>query len=254
MHPNRLLQRLRAGQACLGLAYCYPAPGIIELMCRGWDFVWIDGQHGQLNYQDLLSATRAATATGVDSMIRVPGHEHSTLCLCADLAPAAIMVPMVNSAADAEHVVRGLRFPPRGVRSFGGRRAADLYGRSYPYDSDLAIVAQIETVEAVRNADAIAAVDGVDCLFFSPDDMKMSLGVPVDTPLADEPRLQQAMEQTAQAGRAHGRALGCICTTADSARLALKQGFRLIAGGGDAPFLRVMANARLSELRGAVGT
>jgi 2-keto-3-deoxy-L-rhamnonate aldolase RhmA len=253
MHPNRLLERLRAGQVCLGVANTYPAPGIIELMCKGWDFVWIDGQHGQLDYDAILNATRAAAAVGVDSLIRVPGHEHSTLCLYADMAPAAIMVPMVNTAEEAEHVVSGLRFPPRGVRSFGGRRVADLYGRDYARATELAVVVQIETVEAVTNTEAIAAVAGVDCLFFGPDDMKMSLGLPMETPITGDARLRHAMALTAQAAQAHGRTVGCVCPDADSARLALGLGYRLIAGGGDAPFLRTAAAARLSELRSAVG-
>lgn len=252
MHTNRLLTKLRAGQVCLGLANTYPAPGIVEAMCRGWDFAWIDGQHGQLAYDAILNATRAASAVEVDSLIRVPGHEHSTLCLCADMAPAAIMVPMVNTAAEAEHVVRGLRFPPRGVRSFGGRRVGDLHGRDYARETELAVVLQIETVEAVENAEAIAAVEGVDCLFFGPDDMKMSLGLPMETPTTGDARLRQALEQTAEAAQAHARALGCVCPNADSARLAYSLGYRLIAGGGDAPFLRTMAAARLSELRSAV--
>ena len=251
MQPNRLLEKLRAGAVCFGAANTYPAPGIIELMCKGWDFVWIDGQHGQFSYDGAMNAVRAATGTGVDSLLRVPGHEHSPLCLYADMAPAAILVPMVNTAAEAEHVVCGLRFPPRGVRSFGGRRMGDLYGRDYARDTELAVVVQIETVEAAANADAIAAVEGVDCLFFGPDDMKMSLGLPMDTLVTGDQRLLDAMSRTAQAARAHGRALGCACPNADAARLAVSLGFRLIASGGDAPFLRSGAAARLSELRSA---
>jgi len=253
VYPNRLLERLRRGEVCLGVANTYPAPGIIEIMGRGWDFVWIDGQHGQFSYHAALNAVRAAAGIGVDSLLRVPGHEHSTLCLYADMGPMAIMVPMVNTAAEAEDVVRGLRFPPRGVRSFGGRRVADLYGRGYATESELLIVAQIETAEAAANADAIAAVDGVDCLFFGPDDMKMSLGLPMETPITGDARLQRAMEQTARAAQAHGRALGCVCPNAESARLAMGLGYRLLAGGGDAPFLRTQAAARLGELRSAVG-
>jgi 4-hydroxy-2-oxoheptanedioate aldolase len=253
MVPNRLLERLRQNQVCLGLANTLPAPGIIESMCRGCDFVWIDGQHGQFSYDGLLNAIRAAAVVDVDVLLRVPGHEHSTLCLHADMGPAAIMVPMVNTAAEAEQAVRGLRFPPRGVRSFGARRLADLYGRDYPWEREMAVVAQIETAEAVGNADAIAAVDGVDCLFFGPDDMKMSLGIPMDVAISADARLQDALERTARAARAHGKALGCVCATPELARFAVERGVRLLAGGGDAGFLKTAAAARLSELRNALG-
>ena len=253
MVPNRLLERLRQDRVCLGLANTFPAAGIIECMGRGGDFIWVDGQHGQFSYEGLLHAIRAAAAVDVEVLLRVPGHEHSTLCLHADMGPAAIMVPMVNSAAEAEQVVRGLRFPPRGLRSFGGRRLADLYGRDYPWERELAVVVQIETTQAVDNAAAIAAVDGVDCLFFGPDDMKMSLGIPMDVAITGEPRLQRALEQTAQAARAHGKAAGCVCATPELARFAVDHGVRLLAGGGDAGLLRAAAAARLCELRNAVG-
>jgi len=253
MVPNRLSERLRQGQVCLGLSNGLPAPGIIECMYRGCDFVWVDGQHGQFSYDSALNAVRAAAAVGVDVLLRVPGHEHSTLCLFADMAPAAIMVPMINTAAEAEHAVRGLRFPPRGVRSFGGRRLADLYGRNYPWERELTVVVQIETTQAVANAGAIAAVEGVDCLFFGPDDMKMSLGIPMDVPLTGDPRLQQALEQTAQAALAHGKAVGCVCLTPDLARFAVGLGVRLVAVGGDGPFLKTMAATRLGEMRSALG-
>jgi len=253
MVPNRLLERLRQGQVCLGLSNGLPAPGIIECMYRGCDFIWVDGQHGQFSYDGALNAVRAAAAVGVDVLLRVPGHEHSTLCLFADMGPAAVMVPMVNTPAEAEHVVRGLRFPPRGVRSFGGRRLADLYGRDYPWERELMVVVQIETTRAVANAAAIAAVDGVDGLFFGPDDMKMSLGIPMDVPLTGDPRLQHALEQTAQAAQAHGKAVGCVCPTPDLARFAADLGVRLLAIGGDTLFLRTTAASRLSELRSAVG-
>lgn len=252
MAANRLLERLRRDEVCLGFSNTLPAAGIVEVMGRACDFIWVDAQHGQISYDAALHAVRAAEAAGVDALIRVPGHEHGTLCLFADLAPAAVMVPMVNTAADAEHVVRGLRFPPRGVRSYGGRRVGDLYGRGYPWERSLAVVVQIETTEAVANAEAIAAVDGVDCLFLGPDDLKMSLGIPMDRALTDDPRLAGALEQTARAARRHGKAAGCVCATPALARHAVAVGVRLLAIGGDAGLLRAAAEARLGDIRAAL--
>lgn len=87
MRVNRLMDRLRAGQMVAGLVNTYPASGIIEGMCSGWDFVWIDGQHGQISYEAALHAVQAARATGVDAILRVPGHEPGILGQYADLAP-----------------------------------------------------------------------------------------------------------------------------------------------------------------------
>src|SRR5690606_8595907 len=97
-----------------GLANMYPCAGIIEGMCGGWDFVWIDGQHGQMAYDATLHAVRAADAAGIQALVRVPGHEYGILGPVADMAPAAIMVPMIDTPEQAKTVTKALCFPPIG--------------------------------------------------------------------------------------------------------------------------------------------
>ena len=99
---------------------------------------------------------------GVDTLLRVPGREFGVVGPFADMAPSAILIPMVNTPDDAAEVVRALRFPPRGNRSFGSRRAVDLYSRDYYLESEPLLVAQLETPQAVENAHAIAETDGID--------------------------------------------------------------------------------------------
>jgi len=252
MATNGLLTTLRDGKVALGLGMMYPAAGIIEGMCRGWDFVWIDAQHGQFTPASALSAVQAAAATGVETLLRVPGHEHSTLATHADLAPSAIMVPMVNSAAEAEAVVAGLTLPPRGVRSYGGRRVIDLYGRRFHEDYELMIVVQIETPEGLDNVEAIAATEGVDCLFFGPDDMKLRMGLGIETAVADSPALQEAMRRTAAAARKAGVFCGFIAPDVAGLKAGLDMGYRMVVGGADVSFLRTQAAARLAEFRSAL--
>ena len=97
MSVNTLIEKLQAGKVVLGLGNMYPAAGIIECMCKGWDFVWIDAQHGAIDYRAALNACRAADGQGVDTLLRVPGHEPGLLGKFADLGPSAIMVPMVKN-------------------------------------------------------------------------------------------------------------------------------------------------------------
>lgn len=249
MSQNRLFEQLRAGQVILGLANMYPAAGIIEGMCKGWDFVWIDGQHGEMSYDSCLRAAQAATATGIDSLIRVPGHDHRDLGMFADLAPAAIMVPMVDSVEQAKGIVQGLRFPPLGNRSYGGRRIIDLHGRNYVQETELLVVAQIETLEAAACADEIAAVDGIDLLFFGPDDMKVRMGIPINTPINENDELRKAMAQTATAARNAGKFAGTVAGTTAAAEMVTVLGYQLLMGGGDIAFLRTLAAEKLSALR-----
>ena len=249
MRPNVLFDKVRAGRVVLGLCNMYPASGIIEGMCKGWDFVWVDGQHGEMPIGACLHALQAADASGIDTLLRVPGHEDCSLGPFADLAPSAVMVPMVNNAAQAKAIVNGLRFPPLGQRSYGGRRVIDLDGRDFYRERDLMVVAQIETLEAVENVDAIVGTEGIDALFFGPDDMKVRMGIPINTSAFENDRLREAMVRTAKSARAAGKACGTVTGSAEAARIAVDMGCTLLIGGGDIAFLRVTAANRLEELR-----
>ena len=249
-HSNLLIDKLNEGNVALGLAYTYPAAGIIEAMLPGWDFVWIDGQHGQLSYDSCLHAVHASAVAGVETVLRIPGHETGIIGPFADLWPSAIMVPMVNSDDDAAAVVDGLRFPPLGIRSYGGRRGGDVYGRGVHVERPLLTIAQIETLEAVDNAEAIINRDGIDMLFFGPDDMKLRMGIDINTPLTEHPQLRRAMERTAEVALAAGKFCGTVTIGAAAARMAVDMGYRLLAGGTDSLFIRTCSAQRLAELRG----
>ena len=248
MKTNRLAQNLREGKTVLGLCHMYEAPGIVEGMCTGWDFVWIDGQHGQFTYDRVIHAQRAAEAVGVETLLRVPSHEAGRLGLFADMAPSAIMAPMVNTVAEARAIVQAVRFAPLGSRSYGGRRVIDLFGRDYPTESELLVVAQIETPEAVENVEALAAVEGIDAWFFGADDMRVALGLSMSHPAGESP-LREAMEKTARAARAAGKWAGCVAGAPEGVQMAVAMGYRMIVGGGDIGFLRMGAAEKLAQLR-----
>jgi 2-keto-3-deoxy-L-rhamnonate aldolase RhmA len=230
--------RVGRGDVLLGLAVVYAAPGIVEGICGGWDFVWLCGQHGEFDLATMRHAVRAAELVDAASVVRVPGHDYSVLGPFADLAPSALMVPMVNTVAEAEHIARSLRFPPRGNRSMGGRRPIDKYGLDYITEQPPYIIAQIETPEAVANAAAIAAVPDIDMLFFSPGDLRLHLGIPLtgDSYLADD-RVRDAMAAMAAGAREAGKAAGGIATTPEMLETALAMGYQLINCGADCTFL-----------------
>lgn len=238
MNPSEMRERLERGDVLLGVAVVYAAPGIVEGICRGWDFVWLCAQHGEFELATMRQAVRAAELVGAASLVRVPGHEYSIVGPYADLAATALMIPMVNTAAEAEQVARALRFPPRGCRSMGGRRVIDRWGLDYVTEQQPYVVVQIETPEAVANAAAIAAVPDIDMLFFSPGDLRLHLGIPLtgDNYLADE-RMREAMANTAAAARAAGKAAGCIATTPELLETAVDMGYQLASCGADCTFL-----------------
>jgi len=241
--------KLQEGEVLLGVATAYPAPGIIEGMGRGWAWLWIDTQHGELAYHDTLHAVRIAASLGMAAIVRPDTQDYSLLGKCADIAPTGMMIPMVSTPQDARRTVEALRFPPLGNRSYGARRAIDLYGRDFYKELKLLVMAQIETELAARNAQSIIETDGIDALFFGPDDTKVRLGLPVNTPVGESKELLRNMEKTAEAARRAGKFCGCIAASQDALKMARDMGYQLAVGGGDAVFLRTGATARMEELR-----
>ncbi len=246
---NELLSKMREGKIVLGLNNMYPAAGIIEGMAKGWDFVWIDGQHGQHTYDTILQAVRTASLMQIDPVVRVPGHSTDFLGLVADMYPSGIMIPMVNTKQEARAVSASLHFPPLGMRSYGGRRVIDLDGRDYFQKQEILVLAQIETVVAGDAVDEIAETEGIDCLFFGPDDMKIQLGLPIDTTINKSKELLQAMRKLAKASQKAGKFAACPAPTIDELEVAVGLGYSLIVGGGDIGFLRTAAQQKLVELQ-----
>ena len=196
---------------------------------------------------------RASELIGCDTLLRPPGQNPDELGRYADLWPSMLMVPMIDTAEQAAAVVRGTRFPPLGNRSYGGRRPIDLMGRDYFEKSEVAFAAQIETPEAVKNAEAIAAVPGVDVLFHSPDDMKLRLGLPINTP-PDAEVLRESMVRVA-ARRRRGQVLcACAAPTPAAAAYAIEMGYQMLTAASEVSFIRGAAPQLLAGLRAVTGT
>ncbi len=243
---------MNSGQALLGLAHMYSSEGIIEGMGGGWDFVWIDMQHGQHDFHSTLNAIRASECTGLHSIVRVPGHSPETAQKVADMDPDGIMIPMVNDARDAERAVNALCFPPVGDRSYGGRRVIDRHGRDFYKDRGLVTIVQIETPEAVEQAEAIAATEGVDVLFFGSDDMKLRMGLDLAVSAEQNNDLAEAQRKVAAAAASAGKWSGIVSTSPESVNLHLQMGYQLVVGGGDIGFLRSGASRQLETLKNAI--
>jgi 4-hydroxy-2-oxoheptanedioate aldolase len=246
-----LRHALYQGQHALGFSVGFPAPGIIECIGAGWDWAWIDGQHGQHDYRSLLECVRAADALGLAPVVRASGHEYSLVGTVLDMGVVGVMIPMVDTAEQAREVVRAVRFPPLGARSYGGRRVVDLRGRDYCHtaNEEVLLVVQIETREALAQAEAIAAVEGVDALFFGPDDVKLRLGIPINTGLLESDQLLRSLEAVAGAARNAGKISGTIAANAAVLGRVRGMGCLLNVGGSDVGFLRTGAQQKLSELR-----
>ncbi len=249
MDPTRLRKALEDGDVLLGLLNNYPSAAIIESIGALWDFVWIDGQHGQFSYDSALAAVRMADLAGVDSVLRVPGHEDGVIGLYADMFPSALMVPMVNNAEDAAAVVSASRFPPLGNRSYGGRRPIDVVDRNYYQNHEPLLVVQIETPQAVDNAADIAATEGVDVVFLGTDDLKIQMGLPVNTPTLESKPILDALAHVAKVAKDAGKAAGCVAPHPDLFKRSVELGYQLVMGGSDRAFLCDASREQVQTLR-----
>lgn len=147
-------------------------------------------------------------------------------------------------------MVSAAKYPPMGNRSYGGRRVGDLRGRHYPEEvnSDVLVLAQIETEEAVENADAIAALPGIDGLFYGPDDAFLRRGLPMDTPKTAE-TLGDDLRVVALACRAHGKIAVTLAFTQELIGFCLALGYRMITVASDIMLLTVGSDAAAKAAR-----
>lgn len=244
---NKLKQILGCGDIAKGFLIMYPSPGVIERIGGSWDWIWIDGQHGQLSYDSVLACVRACELAGTAPIVRVPSHDYGFIGLALDTGAAGVMVPMVNNEMQAKAIVKAAKFPPLGSRSFGGRRPIDLYNRSYAHkaNTETLLIAQIETQEAISNAEGIASVDGIDVLFFSPDDIALELGLPMDKPRKDEFFIKE-MELVSTAALKWNKLAGISVGNTKQFKIAGESGYRFIAAGNDVGLL-VKGSSELME-------
>jgi 4-hydroxy-2-oxoheptanedioate aldolase len=144
------------------------------------------------------------------------------------------MVPMVDNAEQARRIVQAAKFPPLGARSYGGRRPVDRLGRGYANrdQPQPLLICQIETPEGLKNVDEIAAVDGVDVVFFGADDMALRAGMPMDQPRPPG-IFDEAQRQVAEAAKRHGRFAGGVFRAPTALQFAIGLGHRLIVCEGD---------------------
>ncbi|HUG32982.1 MAG TPA: aldolase/citrate lyase family protein [Acidimicrobiia bacterium] len=220
----------------------------------GPDFIVIDTQHGvDLGLVDASMFTVMA-GYGVPGLIRVESIDLGRIGRALDLGAAGIVVPLIASPEDAKQAVRATRHGPRGGRSYGMQTR-----RVGPFDEEPYVVIQVETVGAVENIDAIAAVDGVDALYIGPADLGLGLGG-APAPDVDEvfdgthPNatvLADAFRSVVTAANSAGIVPGLHCATGERSARAVEEGFRMTSVAVDLGLIGAGLRAQLETARDA---
>jgi len=242
--------RLRAHDTLLGTIVTLTTGQVAEaLSIAGYDWLWIDMEHGPLDLERVQSLIVAA-GPDCPAIVRVPANDEVWLKRVLDLGPAGVIVPHVDSASEARAAVSACQYPPRGTRSVGIGRAQS-YGpglRDYLATAHerVAIIPQIEHANAVEEIDEILAVDGIDCALVGPFDLSASLGHPG---VLDHPEVTEAIRRIGAACAKAGKPAGLFAGEIEFARTWISSGFRLVAVGADIALLSAAAATQLGRLR-----
>ncbi len=253
MRENRLKRLWQQGQPALGGWLTVPSSFSAEVFAHaGFDWLNIDMQHGLIDYQCAVGMLQAISTTDTVPLVRVPWNEPGIIMKALDAGAYGVIVPLVNSRAEAEAAVAACRYPPRGIRSYGPVRAVYYAGRDYfaHADQEVLCIVMIETRQALESLDGILSVPGVDAAYVGPADLSLSLGLP---PAADheEPVFVDALQRIVEACRRYGVVPGFHAGGPAVARKRIEQGFLMIELTDDAGSLARSAARDLKEARGA---
>lgn len=247
---NSLKQKLRDGQKVLGCwLHLESTIGAEMLALTGFDFLIIDHEHGPGSVMSAISTMQAMNGTDCVPLVRVPWNDTVYLKRILDAGAEAIMVPSVDTPEEAENVVKACRYPPQGVR---GAAHTIVRASSYGMESDrylkdngkeLLIVCQVESVKAVKNIDALLAVEGVDMWFIGPMDLSGSTGKLGDM---TNPEFLDLRRKAEEAIVASDKLLGGLPVAEDPADAMFARGYDLAVGASDVVMLR---NAALEHLK-----
>ncbi len=251
MRPNKIKQMWKEGKPVtmgwLSIANSFSA----EIMARqGFDSLCIDIQHGITGMSNLLEMLQAVSMTDTTPVVRVAFNEPAAIMKALDLGAYAIIVPLINTAAEAASAVSACRYPPVGTRSSGPVRALHSSGADYltTANDEMLIMAMIETKEGLANLDAICATPGLDAIYIGPADLSFALGL---APRADnpDPLHMATCDRIRETAQRHGKKVCMHCASGAFAAAAIKRGFDLVMLTSDLHSMIAGARRQLDEFK-----
>jgi 2-dehydro-3-deoxyglucarate aldolase/4-hydroxy-2-oxoheptanedioate aldolase len=255
MRENPVKQKLAAGGNAFGsMIFEFFTPGMPRLLANaGAEFALYCMEHTGAAYETLKPQFALCRALGVVPLVRVPGTEYDLIARALDCGALGVMVPLVDTAEQAQFIVSCTRYPPAGGRrgaAFGfahdDYQGGDVVAKMQMIHERTLVIAMIETKQGLDNVEAIAAVPGVDVLWLGHFDLSNFLGIPGDFA---NPAFQDAIRKIAGAAKRHGKAAGYMAASAALGREYLGHGFRMLATGTDQGMLQEATRAMLDGMR-----
>jgi len=248
-----LKRRLADNELTIGSWVTLGHPSIAEIMARaGFDWLVIDAEHSTIELSEIQSLIQAMDTHDCPAIVRLTSNDANQIKRVMDAGASGIMVPLINSAADAEAAVRHTYYPPRGTRGVGLARAQG-YGAGFKsymewLENHAVVIVMIEHIDAVDNIDEILDVAGVDAFIIGPYDLSASMGMPGEI---SHPEVQKAIARVCEAGLAHKKTGGLHVVEPDLDALykLIDSGYRFMGYGLDIRMLDSLCRRDLAEIR-----
>jgi 2-keto-3-deoxy-L-rhamnonate aldolase RhmA len=250
-----MLVKLARGEPVFGpMILDLSGPGLPQIVANaGADFVVYDMEAGCLDIGQIKNQIAMTRGLGIAPIVNVASHEYAMLSRPLDSGAMGLMVPVVQTRAEAEALVRVTRYPPRGARGVAFGIAHDDYTgasiaeRMALADARTLIIPKIENTAGVESIDAILGVDGIDVAFVGHMDLSVSLGVPGDYA---HPRFVAAVDKVIASCKRHGKHGACLVTSPEAARAWIAKGFRIVLYSTDVILLGGALRAGIVAARG----
>jgi len=255
MRDNQVRRALGQGKTVYGtMIQEMRSPAVSQVMAAaGFDFVFFDMEHGAYNIETVADLIKVARLCGVVPLVRVPDDHYHLIARVLDAGAQGIMVPRIETRAQAEAIVKCAMYPPEGRRGCSGLKGHSDYHPEpvsqlcrHANQNNL-IILQIERKKAIEDIESILSVPGVGGAIIGPTDLSLSLGVPSDI---SHPAMVQSIQKVVDTCRALGVPAGLHISDPRVLKSWMAKGMRIVMYSSDLALLLAGARAGLSELRG----
>lgn len=236
MRKNQLKRKLKQGEVVLGLFMNCAYPAFVEICgYAGFDFAVIDLEHGALHPLVAEDLCRAADCVGLTPVIRVRKNDAPQIQRALDIGSAGVQVPQIETKADAEAVVRSVKYSPLGSRGLSFYTRAGVYSSAGTQivdqlNEESMVVVQVEGKRGVENLEEIISVPHIDAIFLGPYDLSQSLGIPGQV---RDPRVIELMQKAVGTIRKAGKAAGTFADSPETAKQWIDAGVQYVGLGVD---------------------
>ncbi len=252
MPRNTFKHAIAKGELQIGLWCSLCSNVTTEIVSHsGYDWLLLDTEHSPNEVPDILAQLQAAQAGTASCVVRPAWNDIVLIKRYLDIGAQTLLIPFVQTPEEAKRAVEAVRYPPNGIRGITGSGRASRYGRVNGYlknaSSEIALLVQVETREALTRIDEIASVEGVDGVFIGPNDLSASFGHIGNW---GHPEVQDAILDAGKRIRKAGKAAGILTPNEEEAKKFIEWGYNFVAVGSDLGLLAKNADALAKRFKG----